>query len=99
MLLRQGDVLIMKTAGIPKGAAKLPHRTLAHGEITGHSHRVDESGDVELFEADGTLFMRVKSEQATVVHQEHGPVVVPSGIYKVWRQREYSPKEIRVVRD
>jgi len=99
MLIRQGDVLIMKTHKIPKGAAKLPHKILAHGEITGHCHQVEETEDVELFQQEGVLYLRVIGEKATVVHQEHGPVTLPRGEYKVWRQREYTPKSIRVVRD
>ena len=98
MLLRQGDVLLM-TASIPAGAAKLPHRTLAHGEVTGHSHRVEDAADVELFEKDGTLYLRVRGEGAAILHQEHGTVTAPPGEYKVWRQREYTPKEIRIIRD
>jgi hypothetical protein len=35
----------------------------------------------------------------TVVHEEHRPITLTSGYYRVWRQREYSPEEIRVVRD
>ena len=77
MLFRQGDVLIMATKSIPRDAAKLPHKTLAHGEVTGHSHRIEEAADVELFELNGTLYLRVRGQNATVVHQEHGPVSVP----------------------
>ena len=99
MLLRQGDVLIQSTKSIPKGAARLPHAILAHGEVTGHSHRIEDAETVELFELDGTLYLRVKSQAATVVHQEHGPITIPPGEYKVWRQREYTPTEIRVIRD
>jgi hypothetical protein len=98
MLYRQGDVLIQDIKSIPAKAARLPHGTLAHGELTGHSHHVADLKTVELFEHEGTLYLRVKSE-ATILHQEHGPVTVPPGTYKVWRQREYSPKEIRVIRD
>lgn len=89
----------MRAAEIPKGAARLPHKILAHGEVTGHCHQVEEAAKVELFEQDGVLYLRVIGESATVVHEEHGPVTLPQGEYKVWRQREYSPRDIRVVRD
>jgi hypothetical protein len=98
-MFRQGDVLIQTTKSIPKSAAKLPHTILAHGEVTGHSHRIEAGDDVELFEDGGTLYLRVVGREATVVHQEHGPIKIPYGEYKVWRQREYSPKEIRIIRD
>jgi hypothetical protein len=45
------------------------------------------------------MYLRVTAPTATLIHQEHGPVVLPQSDYRVWRQREYSPKEIRIVRD
>ena len=45
------------------------------------------------------MYLRVKACGATLIHQEHGPIRLPAGEYRVWRQREYSPKEIRIVRD
>jgi hypothetical protein len=35
----------------------------------------------------------------TIIHEEHSPIPLARGFYRVWRQREYSPQEIRVVRD
>ncbi|BBO34340.1 hypothetical protein PLANPX_3952 [Lacipirellula parvula] len=52
-----------------------------------------------LFEADQGLFLNVTQSVATLVHQEHGPIELQAGYYQVWRQREYTPAEIRVVRD
>jgi hypothetical protein len=98
MLYRHGDVLINSIPKIPAGATRLPHTTLAHGEITGHSHTINEPENVELFELDGTLYLRV-IKPSSVVHQEHAPILLQPGVFKVWRQREYSPKEIRIVRD
>jgi len=99
MLIRQGDVLIQRVETIPVSSAPLPHVTLAHGEITGHSHRIENPTDVDLYEVDGTLYLRVKSATASLIHQEHATIQIPTGDYKVWRQREYTPQEIRVVRD
>lgn len=99
MLIRHGDVLIQKVSTIPGSLTPLPHATLAHGEVTGHSHRIENPADVELFEVDGTLYLRVKSETASLIHQEHATLQIPKGDYKVWRQREYAPQEIRIVRD
>jgi hypothetical protein len=50
-------------------------------------------------EAREGLYLRVLAERATVVHQEHGPIVLPQGAYRVWRQREYTPQGIRRVVD
>ena len=62
---------------------------------------IPDPKDVELYEDDnGDLFLRVKEKKgATVVHEEHAPIRLPKGYFRVWRQREYSPEEIRVIRD
>ncbi|HEY3325088.1 MAG TPA: hypothetical protein VGP72_31835 [Planctomycetota bacterium] len=98
-MYRHGDVLIEAVTEIPNGARKLPDCTLAQGELTGHSHRVAQADAAELYESSGVLFLRVIKEQATIVHQEHKQIDLPQGLYRVWRQREYSPEEIRIVRD
>lgn len=96
---RQGDVFIAPIPTIPADAQPRPHCVLAEGEVTGHSHRVKESGVARLFARAGSLFLEVTAVQATVAHEEHGPVTLPRGTYRVWQQREYSPEAIRVVRD
>jgi hypothetical protein len=96
---RQGDIYIMAAPAVPDGARPLPHCVLAEGEATGHSHRVAEPGAARLFAGGSALFLEVLADIATVVHDEHGPVPLARGTYRVWRQREYSPEAIRVVRD
>ncbi len=98
-LYRHGDVLVAQVTAIPADAVKRPHLVLAEGEMTGHSHRVAEPGSAELLQAGPQIYLRVTAATATLIHQEHGPVTLPEGEYRVWRQREYSPKEIRIVRD
>ena len=99
MLFRHGDVLIQKVPTIPKDAKRLRHRTLAHGELTGHSHEIREKSAAVLWESGENLFLEVEAKLATVVHQEHAPIELPKGYYRVWRQREYTPERIMVVRD
>jgi hypothetical protein len=96
---RHGDVLIAAVEQIPSGAKKIPHRTLAKGENTGHTHRLAETDDVALFEADGHSFLAVQSGTATLLHEEHHPIRLPQGTYRFWIQREYTPAEIVRVRD
>lgn len=98
-MYRHGDVLIAAADAVPVGAMKRPGCVLAEGEITGHCHRIAEAGAAELFAADNELYLAVHAEQATVVHEEHAPIRLPRGVYRVWRQREYSPAEIRTIRD
>ncbi|MBX9671620.1 MAG: hypothetical protein K2X93_28785 [Candidatus Obscuribacterales bacterium] len=89
--------MVRSVEKIPGAAQKKPGNILAMGEITGHSHRV--KGESQLFELDGQLFLRVLSDTATLTHEEHGPISLPKGEYLVWRQREYSPQELRVITD
>src|SRR5262245_40366637 len=83
---QQGDVLI-KPAAIPSGAKKQFGRVLREGEATGHAH-VAVADDVKLFIIDDTLFMSAPSG-TTVVHEEHGPIQVPPGDYRIDAVREY----------
>lgn len=96
---RHGDVLIATADSLPSGARKRPNLTLAHGEVTGHSHRVKEHGAAELWESGGELFLKVVDENATLIHEEHHPITLPRGLYRVWRQREYTPQQIRQIMD
>ena len=96
---RHGDVLIAAVRAIPDGATELRQTVLARGEITGHSHRIRERDAAELWEAGGALYLKITADSATVVHQEHRPITLPRGTYRVWIQREYSPSAIRRVVD
>jgi hypothetical protein len=96
---RQGDVFIAPVASIPRGAKPRPTGVLIEGELTGHSHRVADLRDAEVLEVGDQLFLRVLADTATIVHQEHGPITLVQGTYRVWGQREYSPEAIRRVLD
>jgi hypothetical protein len=99
-LYRHGDILVAAEDSLPPTAKPLHHLVLAEGELTGHSHRVAERGAAVLYRTpQQQMFLQVTADHATLVHQEHGPIVLTQGIYRVWRQREYSPREIRDVRD
>jgi hypothetical protein len=100
MLWRQGDVFIAKVRGIPEDARarRLVNLTLVHGEATGHSHRIEANGSAALFVGQDCIFLDVTAPTARVIHEEHGPITLERGAYRVWRQREYTPQRIvRVV--
>ena len=99
MQFRHGDVIIEKVKSLPTEKRKSTHLILAHGEITGHSHQIKERNSAVLYETPTDLFLHVIADEATVVHEEHAPITLKEGCYRVWRQREYSPEEIRVIRD
>ena len=95
--LRQGDVILIPQAEAVSGD-KLPHLTLAEGEVTGHRHRISE-GEAELFERNGTLYLKVLSPTALLTHEEHNPIAIPQGNWQVRIQREYEPQGWRYVAD
>jgi hypothetical protein len=89
---RQGDVLLVSASPVENSlGAKQPHLVLAHGEVTGHKHQIIE-GQAALYEKDGTLFLQVFSDTATLSHEEHKAIQIPCGIWIVQIQREYTPQ-------
>jgi hypothetical protein len=103
MLMRQGDVYIEAIHAIPAEfrSRSLPHGVLVHGEVTGHSHRVENMVGNKLFigAGPGEMYLEITAPKARIVHEEHGPIDLKKGCYRVWRQREYSPEAIRHVSD
>ena len=95
---QQGDVILKKVALI-KGE-KLNHLILAEGEHTGHKHKITE-GEAELYEYEGTLFLKVISESATLTHEEHHAQVIEKGDYQISIVKEYDhfSEEARNVQD
>lgn len=100
-MLRQGDVLLIPVRSIPRSATAQKTKgriVLAHGEVTGHAHTVDAHQATLSIAEGGVTYLTV--EQLTEVqHQEHAPVTLQPGKYKVVRQREYTPEAIRNVAD
>ncbi len=94
--LRQGDVILVPTDQL--NGTKLSHLTLAEGEVTGHRHRISE-GEAELYERDGTLYLKVLSHTALLTHEEHKPISIPQGNWLIRIQREYEPEGWRYVAD
>jgi hypothetical protein len=102
MILRQGDVMLVKVAEIPAEVKPVAREQglviLAHGEVTGHHHSFS-SGSVALLEAPGGERFVTAKRPSVLRHQEHGSITLPPGNYRVVRQREYSPEAIRNVAD
>ena len=101
-IYRQGDVLLVRVSNIPAGAKDVtdPDRiVLAHGEVTGHAHAIYEpQTTAKLWSADAERYLQVLGQTA-LKHEEHAPIQLTTGIYRVIQQREYSPEEIRNVAD
>jgi len=97
-LYRHGDVLISRVEEIPERAIKQSHLVLLEGEVTGHAHRVETDDLAELYkdfmaDSNEDLFLRIEGSPARVTHEEHDTIELPVGLYKVWRQREYDPRD------
>lgn len=98
---RQGDVLLVPVEAAPKGLQPAEPRNgryvLAEGEVTGHAHTIAVD-DAALLVSEVEMFLEL-SVPAQLTHQEHATIDLPAGPYRVVRQREYSPEEIRRVAD
>ena len=106
---RQGDVLLERVDALPKTnkltKVKPTNRRviLAHGEATGHHHSVLAS-KATLYREEETqaTYLEISEalkDLAQLEHQEHAPIALAPGVYRVVRQREYSPQAIRNVAD
>jgi hypothetical protein len=94
LLLRQGDVLLQRVEKMPTSLQRQAREegriVLAHGEATGHAHAIREPG-CELYQMSGERYLEVTAENCVLRHEEHAPIPLPVGIYRVLRQREYDP--------
>jgi hypothetical protein len=103
-IMRQGDVLLIKIKKIPTDLKSVsPTKKgfiLAEGEATGHHHAIKETESVEMYAANDSPFLYlIVKEPTKLEHEEHDAIELPLGKYKVVRQREYYPGEIRTVLD
>ena len=96
---RQGDVMLERVAAMPAGVTPRANLVLVEGELTGHRHEIADPESAKLFEREGTLFLDITALEAQLVHPEHGPITLPRGLYRAWRQREYRPAGNRFVAD
>lgn len=104
-LWRHGDVLIQEVDALPDRGVRRSDPILAYGEVTGHSHRVEAPERAEVWLMGATMYLRVL-EPTRIVHEEHRPIPLDPGVYRVWQQREYVPQSqwrggisFRTVRD
>jgi hypothetical protein len=111
-MFAQGDLLIERVADAePSGMVVAPDQSgatvLAEGELTGHRHAIFDR--VTMFKDDALAreipaglyvgHVKVRDGSALLVHQEHAPIALPEGTYRVRRQRELEPKDAVLVAD
>jgi len=91
---RQGDILIMKIAKIPKTAkevAKIGEKiVLAYGESTGHTHAI-VSSTARLYAEpdDGNRYLTL-TKSCLLEHDTHRAINLQAGNYRIVIQREYT---------
>lgn len=97
---RQGDVLLVAAPAPPD--VKLRRRRsvrVAEGEATGHAHVLEPAAGATVLTDVDVEFVRIMGANGLLVHDEHTAIELPPGDYRVVRQREYAPEEIRLVAD
>jgi hypothetical protein len=105
----QGDCFLYRVDVVPAGAKPAAPQNgvyvVAHSE-TGHHHTVLERPSVRLFEdpADPlSAWLDVREPGHTLEHQRgfdtHKALALPVGVFKVRRQREYTPEGFRRAQD
>ncbi|MGE3291159.1 MAG: hypothetical protein AB7I59_19715 [Geminicoccaceae bacterium] len=102
---RQGDVYIEPVEALPIGCAAMAPseragdsvHVLAEGEATGHAHWIGAGEGVAMLRPDPAVFdpltvgyLALRS-LARVVHDEHAPIDLPAGNYRVVQQRRFAP--------
>jgi hypothetical protein len=108
-LCAQGDILIERADNAQKlgrliqsvGDASV---TIAEGEATGHQHRI--FGSVTLYRDDAlarempsglyVAHVGVDGSAAWLEPDEHAPITLPRGTYRVRRQRHLEPTDIGI---
>jgi hypothetical protein len=107
--VRQGDVLLVDAnyhGGIPPGASKIAvtgDTILAHGEVTGHAHRIKKDSvisPVDYFDHQAERYLQAVCE-APLTHEEHNtiPILPRKGGYQQAFQVEDFGEEVRRVQD
>lgn len=113
---RQGDVGITpykkkfqkSSERILKNSQEKPDLVLAHGEVTGHAHRITQKdvkilldGLVNKWSQDHDEMIIESKNKIEVTHEEHEGIVLKQGLNRVVIQREYdwASKKVRKVID
>lgn len=90
-IYQQGDVILEKVHGLPKGVRVKPDDrgyVLAEGEVTGHCHKITEVENVVMVKTDGgQIYLSVKT-RTPLKHDEHTLITIEPGDYRVRKVME-----------
>ncbi len=96
-VFRQGDIYVQLTDKIPELARIIAPQTpqLVPDSSKGSRHILDSLSGVTLYKKNSgnaiTGPIIHLTEQRTIIHPEHGDVILPPGIYAITYQRSYDP--------
>lgn len=101
---RQGDIYFVKLDEEPRSSDSrtVKNGIIAKGETTGHSHRLAPSSMAQgamLSFMGSSMFLRSPQMGTKIIHDEHGPVDLPVGLFAVVHQREFDGLHWRRVVD
>ena len=99
-LWRQGDIYIQEFPSLPEGCSRMKGGVIARGEATGHAHRLSSTRGAKLYLAaqpkpnerpikPGLIYLEVSVPECAIEHQEHASIRLTTGVYEIWRQREF----------
>lgn len=88
-----GDVIVTFDA-LPDDFLSMPKvkdACLAYGEATGHAHEIiGDIGSFDLRECPKTKTKHLRVvETVALKHQEHSPIMIPPGDYRIGIQKEF----------
>lgn len=95
---RHGDLIIGVSKEDISNLKKIGERQfiLAEGETTGHKHVITATqGTVDIYKDEKTNELVIIIDgKASIVHEEHNTIEIPSGIYRMKNQQEYNYFEL-----
>lgn len=108
----QGDLLIRRIEKLPDSVKPMASEkgvfVVAHSE-TGHNHVIAERPNVKVYTTGDPMISYLEVIEATDAmetllehlrgHDTHETISIPSGVYEIRRQREYTPEGWRRVED
>jgi hypothetical protein len=105
-LFRQGDILFQKIDQYTyEKYEECKDKIVARGEQTGHHHSFSNNAQVLLLKnynsIEPEILQVMEDGGAILTHQEHLPLKIPKGTYKIRREVEYNPFTLQLnkVRD
>jgi hypothetical protein len=96
MRFQHGDLILVCCEKLPADVEeiKTPRENFIVEKGTGvHTHVIEKPIDLKTFtDSKGTLWLKIDSPN-TITHEEHGPLVLPIGIYRKEIENEYDAEK------